>query len=304
MNGVTGDFDDDGYADILIRDDGATVTGDANLGIASSPTQGQGAVYLIYGRTRANWTSAFTTLNGDSAVIDLKAELTAASNRATAFYWGNNGVGGSTVFGATVWVADLNGDGYPDILTSGRWAYLTAFYGQTSNLRWGKIQNIYEIPAGVSGFYYVSTGGGVPGWLSSVNPNASAWDINGDGKLDLLMSYGGTPPATSRTNSGAVLVAYQPSGGWPTVMHYNSFNWNAVDSFQIYGPVANSGCGAHNFVTGSGYPPFAADVRPGDKGAPEILVSCPSNGENSYGSVYGVYKNAGWQSSFDLYSLN
>ena len=43
-------------------------------------TTAAGDVYIIYGRSRASWSSALTSYNGSSAVVDLNAELTATPN--------------------------------------------------------------------------------------------------------------------------------------------------------------------------------------------------------------------------------
>ena len=89
----------------------------------------------------------------------------------------------------------------------------------------------------------------------------------------------------------------QPSGGWGSLSNpikYTNFKWDGTDSFQIYGAKGGGHCGFS----------AAGDVRPGDNNAPELLFSCAWNGENSYGSIYGLYKNKGWPSSIDLNILN
>lgn len=316
MNGVVGDFDEDGYGDIEISDSTDTAYYAANpFGVPASPQTRAGEVYLIYGRKRTDWANSFTTVNLDNYVVDLAAELNNSTgthcsaaiapshynNCATLFYYYNNPspIGS---FGEEAFVADLNADGHPDLLISGHGQTMTTgIYAQSS--RWGTIQNVYKIPAGVTGFYYAHTAN--PSWATSCSssasncPIASAYDVDGSGSLSLLLSYDSVSGPLSRSNSGVTLV-FRPSGGWTSGASYNYVNWTwsgtSTNGFQIDGPIANSVCGTTSAVAG--------DVRTGDGGAPEIIISCPGYGENSYGSVYGLYKNKGWPSSIDLSQLN
>ena len=113
----------------------------------------------------------------------------------------------------------------------------------------------------------------------------------------------GTSSPLSRGYAGAALVFLQPSSGWPATVKYSNFHWDGTDSFAIYGPAAGAKCGWYNPLI----IPFVADVRPGDN-SPEIIISCYGHGENSYGSIYGLYENkkyfGGWKSSIDLNTLN
>ena len=103
-----------------------------------------------------------------------------------------------------------------------------------------------------------------------------------------------------------MLVWLQPSAGWssvltagpPSTLRYATYHWDGSDSFQIYGPQANSLCGY------STEPPYVADVRPGDSTAPEIIISCEHIGENAWGSIYGLFGHKTWSSTIDLNDLN
>lgn len=74
----------------------------------------------------------------------------------------------------------------------------------------------------------------------------------------------------------------------------SNFKWDGTDGFQIYGSKANDYCGGGGNRRGA----CAGGVRPGDNGAPEIMIQC-AIGKTGYVAVYGLYKNKGWPSSFD-----
>src|SRR5262249_16069026 len=81
MVGDTIDIDHDGYDDIVLYAFHDTYTN------ALAGTNPAGGIYIIYGRTRANWTTA---LAGNPALLDIATELSAIPNRATALYTSYN----------------------------------------------------------------------------------------------------------------------------------------------------------------------------------------------------------------------
>jgi hypothetical protein len=180
-NHIIGDFDKDGFGDIVINDDHSITNGQYGRGANVDDT---GAVFVIYGRpsTGANsWASAYcstpgscsTPLNGISAVIDIDHELTNPdnhcspnSNCASELYISKSGAG--NFMASDAFVADLNGDGVPDLLFSGGYQPITgvyAPYAYSVTYRWPETYNAYR-PLSGQGFYLSGSGGGLPSWLT------------------------------------------------------------------------------------------------------------------------------------------
>ncbi|HWB10531.1 MAG TPA: VCBS repeat-containing protein [Pirellulales bacterium] len=278
------DFDHDGFDDILI-----------SVG-HSTPAY----AHVLYGRSRAYWSASLT--GTAPAFLDLAAELNTANSSthcssavtcATEFY----NKAPDNIWGGTLMGASLNPSTGPDLIMAGNGASPTIVFGGT---RYPATFDLSTLTSSTG--FVVPTAtccNGIPSWITEYT-NAAVADVNGDGRSDLLLSVG-QATMDGRSSSGGVLVYYQPTGGWSSLLSsdqlkYGSFHWDGTDSFQIYGPKASSTCG-------TSAPAFVGDVRPGDKGAPEIMVSCPT-GETSHGSIYGLYKNKGWPSSIDLNQLN
>jgi hypothetical protein len=298
LMGQSFDFDRDGYDDILIGAGGAT----------GAPITQYGAIYVVYGRPRSYWSASLTGTS--PAFLDLAAELNTANDSshcnsaitcATEFYYTNSHLDygyNNALFGADL----KGGSSNPyDIVTGGYYsAAPTVVYGGT------RYPSTFDLSTlNTSEGFSVQTAtccNGLPSWYGSVSGVAVA-DVNGDGRNDLLLTTAnlGGLYINGRRTPGAVLVYEQPAGGWSSVLtsdvlDYYSFKWDGTDSFMIEGPKDNSSCGWASS-------PFVADVRYGDKGAPEIMVYC-STGEPGHSAVYGLYKNHGWPSSIDLNQLN
>ncbi len=228
-------------------------------------------------------------------------------------FYSSPSYGGYGFFGFNVFVADLNGDGHPDLLFSSEYYPPVAVYGLNPPSRWPETYNICQVVAGGNcemtpglGFYLYGTG--ASGWVGTYGfvGNMVAYDVNGDGRLDLLLTNDSSPVVNgvTRTGAGALFVMYQPAGGWPNAMQYSTFNWNGKDSFQIYGPEAGSTCGYNSYAPKM--TPFIANVSPLEP-TPDIIISCPGDGFNSNGSIYILYENkpfGGWPAAIDLNELN
>jgi type II secretory pathway pseudopilin PulG len=272
--GPAADYNHDGYADILLS--GKYVNG----------------VHVVYGRSRANWQAVLLPpgVGTAPAILDLSGEEPATPNRGTFFSGGLlNGSFGTIIYKPL----DANGGGFPDMVFDVGHTF-AVLYGRNDGANWPASVDI-TTAVQVAGKGFIWDDSAKPGWLNGDPGNEMFADVNGDGRADLLVGYGGVSPL-GRSGAGASLVMYQPVSGWPSTVRYSDFLWDGTDSFQIYGPVANSYCTNGTFA-------FVADVRPGDGGKPEILINC-NIGEPGIPATYGIFGKTTWPASFDLNDLN
>jgi len=207
---ATGDVNGDGYADIIIGADGATV----------GVTAFVGSVYVVFGKA-SGWPTSAQLLNA-------------------AFLNGTNGsefdgaYGGSTYTGLVLATGDVNGDGYADIITSDRHVVGGAFYvifGKPSG--WPTSAQLLNATFlnGINGSEFDGTGTVVAGY------SAATGDVNGDGIADLILSATG-----DLGQDGAVYAVFGKNSGWPTsAQSLNAAFLNGTNGFELAGGTFNLG---------------------------------------------------------------
>lgn len=165
----TGDFDNDGYDDILVGAESEDSGG-----------AGAGAAYVIYGQA--------SDYSGD---IDLST--------ADAKFTGEDGGDGA---GTDVTVANFNGDDYADVVIG---ALSHSGVGQTGAVYvvYGEAANLTDTDLSASD---VELLGGNVGGETNIGERLSAGDVNGDGFDDILV--GARTDSPNGVNSGSVHLFY------------------------------------------------------------------------------------------------
>lgn len=263
-----GDINHDGIPDIIIG--------------------GAASVYVIFG-TKTSFPNPFplSSLNGTNGFVINQANF-------------------GDSLGSSLAVADVNGDGYPDIIigaygaNGGGGAAFVVFGGPNA------VSGGDWLPGGASSFSVSSLNGntGVNGTAgfriddTTANDNAgvavAAGDINADGKADVII---GAPTPYNARGPGKTFVVFGGSGVWPAEMNVSALN----GSTGVNGTagVEFDGVGA---TDQSGMALAAGDVN-GDGKTDLIIGAMTSNGDQ--GNDYLVFGGTGaWTSPIHLSSLN
>lgn len=197
-----------------------------------------------------------------------------------------DGAGDAKYSGSSIAIADINGDGIPDLIIGAPWT--NNFTGAVYVIFGTKSGFPDPLPLntlnGSNGFelYGAASGGGA-------GISVAAGDINGDGVADIIIGAQG-----ANSYAGSVYVVY---GG---VKRKDGTNWtscpctlntgflNGVNGVEFDGSLAWSSTG-NAVATGN--------VR--GTGTTDLIIGAP--GASSVGSIYVVYGNkAGWSSPTTL----
>lgn len=185
---VVGDFNHDGHLDIAVQPETSFVSLSS---VAVSVFLGQGDGSFVAGPTTVFETNAFQTyqfvvgdFDGDGN-LDLAGVNGDTEPGHVMFLWGD-GTGNFSPqqingpMGFTLAAGDINGDSIPDAIVADRFGILSVVLGQKGR----------NFPSAVS-------------FTPTNSANLSAGDVNGDGKLDLLVpGYSTFSPGTLYLNEG------------------------------------------------------------------------------------------------------
>jgi type II secretory pathway pseudopilin PulG len=187
-----GDLNNDGYDEIIFND------------------VWNKSIYVLFGQSAANWDSDKTTA-GPPDIINIDTRLAAGATKAVKFI---NGI--DVTIGQIISVADMNGDGYKDLVFWNQ-NYFNIYYGKATGA-WASPIDLsdttnYDGATSNKGFH-INTSANAPSWYGCY-PTVLTTDVNNDGKTDFIFSNSCSGPVVS--GSGAAFIALQPSAGWTSI---------------------------------------------------------------------------------------
>lgn len=273
---VPGDFDGDGYRDAVLPAPGASVAGKA----------GAGAVVVLYGSKSGLSTSRRATITQNTAGVPGAAET-------------DDG------FGAATATADLNRDGYADLVVStpyedtprGRDAgMVTVLWGGKKGLTSGT-----DLPATTAGSYYgldVAALSAGPGERTEVLVAGYEGAMSFTGPFSSKGTYGRALENRETASVGSVALGDFNRGGFPeevvVTLRLSELSGGSVYIDPVIGGEQQKGNGliaATGDVNGDGY----ADLVVGDPDEPDKAGADGALGGRVllwYGSAHGIARDA------------
>ncbi|WP_433451056.1 FG-GAP repeat protein [Streptomyces sp. CA-142005] len=273
---VPGDFNGDGYRDAVLPAPGANVAG----------KEGAGAVVVLYGARSGLSTARRATITQNSAGVPGTAEA-------------NDGFGASTA------TADLNRDGYADLVVSAPYEDTAA--GQdvgTVTVLWGSQKGLTagtDLPATTPGTYYgldVQALGTGPGAKTEVVVAGYEGLMRFMGPFSRRGTYGQAVENRDTASVGSVALGDFDNGGSPdevaVTVRLSGLSGGEVYVDPVYGGAQQTGNGliaASGDVNGDGY----ADLVVGDPDEPDRAGADGALGGRVlvwYGSAHGIARDA------------
>ncbi|MGW7410773.1 VCBS repeat-containing protein [Streptomyces sp. NPDC054833] len=273
---MPGDFNGDGYRDAVLPAPGANVAG----------KQGAGAVVVLYGSKSGLSTSRRATITQNTAGVPGTAEP-------------NDG------FGAATATADLNRDGYADLVVSAPYedteqgedaGKVTVLWGSKNGLTSGT-----DLPATTAGTYYgldvaaLSTG---PGAKTEVLVAGYEGAMRFTGPFSRRGTYGQAVENQDTASVGSVALGDFDHAGLPdevaVTVRLSGLSGGEVYVDPVYGGAQQMGNGliaATGDINGDGY----ADLVVGDPDEPDNPGADGAPGGRVllwYGSAHGIARDA------------
>ncbi len=255
---TTGDFNGDGYADLVVGAPGESVG-------VSNPIEDAGAVNVIYG------SASGLVPNGPPLNDQVWTQNSTGLNAGFGAETGD-------AFGASVMAGDFNGDGYTDLAVGAP----NEDVNSTDNA--GTVNVIYGSANGLtatdSEFWTQNSAGLDAGFGAEAGDNfgkaMTAGDFNGDGYVDLAIGAPGED-VFDIANAGAVNVLYGSASGLTAVgdqmWHQNS---GQAQASPVLSSVAEAGDS------------FGASLTSGDfdgDGIDDLAIGSPSESVGNIGSA-------------------
>ncbi|MER5276283.1 FG-GAP-like repeat-containing protein [Streptomyces sp. NPDC002809] len=272
---VPGDFNGDGYSDAVLPAPGANVAG----------KQGAGAVVVLYGSKSGLSTSRRATITQNTAGVPGAAET-------------NDG------FGAATATADLNRDGYADLVVST--PYEDTTQGQdagTVTVLWGGKKGLTAgtyLPATTAGKYYgldIAALGSGPGAKTEVLVAGYEGAMRFTGPFSRNGTYGQAVENRDTPSVGSVALGDFGHDGFPDEVAV-TVRMSGLSGGEVYAAAAGSGAqqtgngliAATGDVNGDGY----ADLVVGDPDEPDSTGANGALGGRVllwYGSAQGIARD-------------